>query len=219
MYGGEIFKLREHTERLFKSAEILDFEIPFTVDEIDQACKETCTRNGLEDAYVRPIAWRGSEMIGVSAQNTRIHVAVAVWDWPSYFSPEQKAQGIRMCWAKYLLRGEGGRGEGRGGQEEPLEAQLEAGQAASCGGCKKVKLIDKYKISFNNQLIPIILFNEPNRLIRFIRRRWSSDLVTAIRYIQVESLASSRNCSRERNTSTKTSWARSSASSRFKTNR
>jgi branched-chain amino acid aminotransferase len=101
MYGGEIFKLREHTERLFKSAEILDFEIPFTVDEIDQACKETCTRNGLEDAYIRPIAWRGSEMIGVSAQNTRIHVAVAVWDWPSYFSPEQKAQGIRMCWAKY----------------------------------------------------------------------------------------------------------------------
>ena len=101
MYGGEIFKLREHTERLFKSAEILDFEIPFTVDEIDQACKDACARNGLEDAYIRPIAWRGSEMIGVSAQNTQIHVAVAVWDWPSYFSPEQKAKGIRLCWAKY----------------------------------------------------------------------------------------------------------------------
>ena len=90
MYGGEIYKLTEHTERLFKSAEILDFEIPFTVAEI-----------GLTDAYIRPIAWRGSEMIGVSAQQTKIHVAIAVWEWPSYFSPEEKAKGIRMCWAKY----------------------------------------------------------------------------------------------------------------------
>ena len=101
MYGGEIFELTAHTERLFKSAEILDFEIPFTVAEIDKACKETCARNGLTDAYIRPIAWRGSEMIGVSAQNTKIHVAIAVWDWPSYFSPAEKAKGIRMCWAKY----------------------------------------------------------------------------------------------------------------------
>jgi branched-chain amino acid aminotransferase len=101
MYGGEIFELTAHTERLFKSAEILDFEIPFTVAQIDEACKETCARNGLTDAYIRPIAWRGSDMIGVSAQNTRIHVAIACWDWPSYFSPEAKAKGIRMCWAKY----------------------------------------------------------------------------------------------------------------------
>ncbi len=101
MYGGKIFELTAHTERLFKSAEILDFEIPFTVAQIDQACKDTCAKNGLTDAYVRPIAWRGSEMIGVSAQNTKIHVAIACWDWPSYFSPEEKAKGIRMCWAKY----------------------------------------------------------------------------------------------------------------------
>jgi branched-chain amino acid aminotransferase len=101
MYGGEIFELTAHTERLFKSAEILDMEIPFTVAQIDQACKDTCARNGLTDAYVRPIAWRGSEMIGVSAQNTRIHVAIACWDWPSYFTPEARAKGIRMCWAKY----------------------------------------------------------------------------------------------------------------------
>jgi branched-chain amino acid aminotransferase len=101
MYGGEIFELTAHTERLFKSAEILDFEIPFTVAQIDQACKDACAKNGLTDAYVRPIAWRGSEMIGVSAQNTKIHVAIAVWDWPSYFSPAEKAKGIRMCWAKY----------------------------------------------------------------------------------------------------------------------
>ena len=65
MYGGEIFKLTEHSERLVKSAEILDFSIPFTVAQIDEACKATCTRNGLADCYVRPIAWRGSEMIGV----------------------------------------------------------------------------------------------------------------------------------------------------------
>ena len=101
MYGGEIFELTAHTERLFKSAEILDFEIPFTVAQIDRACKETCAKNGLTDAYVRPIAWRGSEMIGVSAQNTKIHVAIACWEWPSYFSPAERAKGIRMCWAKY----------------------------------------------------------------------------------------------------------------------
>ena len=101
MYGGEIFELTAHTERLFKSAEILDFEIPFTVAQIDQACKDTCAKNGLTDAYVRPIAWRGSEMIGVSAQNTKIHVAIACWDWPSYFKPEERAKGIRMTWAKY----------------------------------------------------------------------------------------------------------------------
>ena len=101
MYGGEIFELTAHTERLFKSAEILDMVIPFTVAQIDQACKDTCARNGLEDAYLRPIAWRGSEMIGVSAQNTKIHVSIAVWDWPSYFKPEEKAKGIRLTWAKY----------------------------------------------------------------------------------------------------------------------
>jgi branched-chain amino acid aminotransferase len=101
MYGGEIFELTAHTERLFKSAEILDFKIPYTVSEIDEACKATCARNGLKDCYVRPIAWRGSEMIGVSAQHSKIHVAIAVWDWPSYFDPEQKKKGIRLTWAKY----------------------------------------------------------------------------------------------------------------------
>jgi branched-chain amino acid aminotransferase len=101
MYGGEIFKLTEHTERLFKSAEILDFKIPYTVEQIDEACKATAAKNGLTDCYVRPIAWRGSEMIGVSAQQTKTHVAIAVWDWPSYFDPATKAKGIRLTWAKY----------------------------------------------------------------------------------------------------------------------
>jgi branched-chain amino acid aminotransferase len=101
MYGGEIYQLTAHTERLFKSAEFLDMEIPFTVAQIDEACKETCAKNGLTDAYVRPIAWRGTEMMAVSAQMTKIHVAIAVWEWPSYFNPEERAKGIRMCWAKY----------------------------------------------------------------------------------------------------------------------
>ena len=101
MYGGEIFKLREHTERLFNSAKILDFDIPFTVEEIDAACLETCARNGLDDCYIRPIAWRGSETIGVSANDSKIHVAIAAWEWPSYFRPEEKARGVALTWAKY----------------------------------------------------------------------------------------------------------------------
>jgi branched-chain amino acid aminotransferase len=101
MYGGEVYELTAHTERLFKSAQILDFEIPFTVAQIDEACKQACARNNLTDCYLRPIAWRGSEMIGVSAQQTKIHVAIAVWEWPSYFAPEEKAKGIRLTWAKY----------------------------------------------------------------------------------------------------------------------
>ncbi len=101
MYGGEIFELTQHTERLFNSGRILDFSIPFTVDEIDRACVETCERNGLADCYVRPIAWRGSETIGVAAHNSKIHVAIAVWEWPSYFKPEQKAKGVKLTWARY----------------------------------------------------------------------------------------------------------------------
>ena len=95
-YGGEIFKLTEHTERLFASAEMLDMKIPFSVAEIDEACRQTLDRQGLADAYVRPIAWRGSEMMGVSAQNTRINVAIAIWQWPAYFDPSQLDKGIRL---------------------------------------------------------------------------------------------------------------------------
>ncbi len=95
-YGGEIFRLTEHTQRLFKSAETLDMEIPYTVEEIDEACRETLVRQGLVDAYIRPVAWRGSEMMGVSAQTTRINVAIAAWEWPAYFDPAQRLKGIRL---------------------------------------------------------------------------------------------------------------------------
>jgi branched-chain amino acid aminotransferase len=100
-YGGKIFKLTEHTQRLFESAEILDMKIPFTVAEIDAACRETLTRQGYSDAYVRPIAWRGSEMMGVAAQNSKINVAIAIWQWPAYFDPAQLEKGIRLDIAEY----------------------------------------------------------------------------------------------------------------------
>ncbi|MBA4783618.1 MAG: branched-chain amino acid aminotransferase [Rhizobiales bacterium] len=100
-YNGKIFKLREHTERLFHSAKLLGFKIPYTVEEIDAACIETLKRQGLKDAYVRPIAWRGSEMMGVAAQKNRINVAIAVWEWPSYFSPAERLKGIRLDIATY----------------------------------------------------------------------------------------------------------------------
>ncbi|MDR3495791.1 MAG: branched-chain amino acid aminotransferase [Ancalomicrobiaceae bacterium] len=100
-YGGVIFKEREHHQRLHDSANILGFDIPFPVDEISKAARETLRRNGLVDAYLRPVAWRGSEMMGVSAQANTIHVAIAAWQWPSYFKPEERAKGIRLDIADY----------------------------------------------------------------------------------------------------------------------
>jgi branched-chain amino acid aminotransferase len=101
MYGGEIFKLTEHTKRLFDSAEVLGFKIPYTVEEIDQACRDVCAACNLTEAYVRPVAWRGSEQMGVSAQNNSINVAIAAWDWGSYFDPAQRLNGIRLAIADY----------------------------------------------------------------------------------------------------------------------
>jgi branched-chain amino acid aminotransferase len=100
-YGGVVFKSTEHSERLKKSAEILDFEIPYTVAEIDAAKHLVLEKNGQKDAYVRPVAWRGSEMMGVSAQNNKIHLAIATWEWPSYFNPAEKMKGIRLDMAEY----------------------------------------------------------------------------------------------------------------------
>ncbi len=100
-YGGEVFKSTEHSERLKKSAEILDFEIPYTVAEIDAAKRFVLEKNGQKDAYLRPVAWRGSEMMGVAAQANKIHLAIAAWEWPSYFDPAQKMKGIRIDMAEY----------------------------------------------------------------------------------------------------------------------
>jgi len=100
-YGGEVFRLREHTERLHESGRLLGFTIPYSVEVIEEAHRELLKRNGLVDAYFRPIAWRGSEMMGVSAQNNTIHCAIACWEWPSYFKPEERLKGIRLDLAEY----------------------------------------------------------------------------------------------------------------------
>ena len=100
-YGGEIFKITEHSERLRNSAQMLDFEIPYSAAEIDAAKRLVLEKNGQKDAYLRPIAWRGSEMMGVSAQTNTIHLAIAAWNWPSYFDPAEKLKGIRIGMAEY----------------------------------------------------------------------------------------------------------------------
>ena len=100
-YGGRVFKLTEHNQRLHDSAEIMGFKIPYTVAELDAATIELLKRQGFADAYVRPIAWRGSEMMGVSAQNNTINVAIAIWQWGSYFNPAEKLKGIKLDMAEY----------------------------------------------------------------------------------------------------------------------
>jgi branched-chain amino acid aminotransferase len=100
-YGGQIFQGTAHSERLKRSARVLDFEIPYGVAEIDAAKRLVLEKNNQKDAYVRPIAWRGSEALGVSAQTNKIHLAIATWEWPSYFDPAQRLKGIRLDLAEY----------------------------------------------------------------------------------------------------------------------
>lgn len=95
-YSGAIFKLEEHTRRLFRSAEILDMKIPFGEEQINNACRELLAKQGQQDAYVRPVVWRGSEMMSVAAPRSRIHAAIGIWPWPSYFDPALKLKGIRL---------------------------------------------------------------------------------------------------------------------------
>lgn len=98
-YEGKIFRLRDHTNRLINSAKYMGYEIPYNADQIDTACIETLETTGLKDAYIRPVAWRGSDMMGVASKNNQIHLAVAVWHWGSYFADKMK--GIRLCWSDW----------------------------------------------------------------------------------------------------------------------
>ena len=100
-YGGHIFKLREHTNRLAASAKILGFSLPWSAEAIDAACIATLAANNLTDAYVRPIAWRGAEEMGVAARNTTIHLAIACWEWGAYFGVEQRMAGVRLDMAAW----------------------------------------------------------------------------------------------------------------------
>jgi branched-chain amino acid aminotransferase len=100
-YDGAIFKSNEHSERFKKSAELLDFEIPYSVQELNAAKDLVVRTDGIKDVYVRPVAWRGSEMMAVAAQNATVHVAIATWEWPSMFNVEEKMRGIRLDMAEY----------------------------------------------------------------------------------------------------------------------
>ena len=95
-YNGTIFRLTDHSTRLRKSAELLGFDIPWSVEEIDAACKEVLSANGMTEAYMRPVAWRGSEQMGVAAKGTKPHLAIAAWHWGKYFDPAKAAKGIRL---------------------------------------------------------------------------------------------------------------------------
>jgi len=101
-YNGKVFKLKEHSERLLASGELLGFTIPYTREQIDAATREVLAANGIQNGYVRPVAWRGSEMMAVAAQKSKIHLAIAAWDWPSYFSQEAKARGLRLITSRWV---------------------------------------------------------------------------------------------------------------------
>jgi len=101
VYEGEIFKLEEHTERLFHSASRLGFKVPYSQDFINKACKDIVKIQRVKNGYVRPVVWRGSEMMAISAQKTKIHVAIATWEWGSYFDPNLKLKGIKLNISKW----------------------------------------------------------------------------------------------------------------------
>ena len=100
-YGGTVFALSQHSQRLIESAELLGFHLPYTADALDAAVNATIAANGLTDCYVRPIAWRGSEQMGVAAQKTKPHVAIATWEWGAYFGEEALAKGLRLDIARW----------------------------------------------------------------------------------------------------------------------
>ena len=101
VYDGEIFKLEEHTDRLFYSAKRMDIKIPYTRDEINTATKKIVLTQNVQNGYVRPFAWRGTEMMAVSAQHTKIHMVIATWDWGTYFDPKLKTEGIKLNISKW----------------------------------------------------------------------------------------------------------------------
>ena len=101
VYKGKVFKEQEHTERLIRSAKTLGFDIPYNAKEINAIRMKVLTANKIDDGYIRPVSWRGSEMMGISAQTNTIHFALAAWKWPSYFSPEAKLKGIKLNISKW----------------------------------------------------------------------------------------------------------------------
>ena len=101
VYSGRVFKGAEHTARLRTSAKMLDFDVPVYDDALETAKHEVIKANNIVDGYVRAFCWRGSEMMAISAQQTTTHLAIAAWEWPSYFDPEIKMKGITLDIAKW----------------------------------------------------------------------------------------------------------------------
>ena len=134
-YAGNIFRLRDHTDRLINSGRILSFEIPYSAEQIDAASDAVLKANGLTDGYVRPIAWRGSEQLAVSATGTSIHLAIGAWPWPSYFGAE-RMQGIRVAeadWRRPAAGVRAGQGEGLGAVCHRLAGQGKGGAGRLLG--------------------------------------------------------------------------------------
>lgn len=100
-YGGKVFKNREHAQRLVDGCKSMDMKFDQTVEQIMAACEEVVRANNVKDGYLRPLAWRGAEQMGVTAQKTKIHFAVAAWEWPSYFAPELREKGIRLVTSRW----------------------------------------------------------------------------------------------------------------------
>ena len=96
VYNGEIFRLEEHTDSLFYSAKRMGIEVPYSQKEINEACKNIVNIQKVKNGYVRPVVWRGSEMMQISAQKNKVHVAIATWEWGSYFDPKLKLLGIKL---------------------------------------------------------------------------------------------------------------------------
>jgi branched-chain amino acid aminotransferase len=100
-YGGRVFRLEEHGARLLRSCALLDLDCPYTAPELDAAARSVLAANGIADGYLRRIAWRGSEQLGVAAQQTRVHVAIAAWPWPRYFADGAAERGLSLALADW----------------------------------------------------------------------------------------------------------------------
>jgi len=101
-YGGKVFKLSEHSARLINSCRVMDYELPYSVEEIDRATREVVKENGIQDGYVRPLAWRGPSQLSVSAKGTTPHLAIAAWPWPAYYGDEARLKGIRLITSDWV---------------------------------------------------------------------------------------------------------------------
>ncbi len=101
VYSGKIFKSNQHSQRLHASAKLLGFDVPYSIEQLNKLKDEVVAKQKITDGYVRAFAWRGSEKMAISAQNNKIHVAIAAWPWPPYYSDEARKAGLKLKFAKF----------------------------------------------------------------------------------------------------------------------